>query len=391
MAIPAATAPGLANPVEAAAVPAPAVLSAYANPATLGAHGGRTLIVSRVKTSVTSCQLKLLSHQSFPVVYSTNARRCHVNFYAYVTVGANTRRTYRTVAFEVIGRNASGQFSRNLVYLSLSPKGSSYKAPPPPVVKIEAPPPAAPTKPKPAAPLSPGYPGMPVSYESSENWSGYEVLDGAVTSVHGTFTVPTLKDDETCQTYEAQWVGIDGGATSDHNLIQAGVLETPYNNNGTCEAPSYYYIYPWWEILPATETYIGSLTVKPGDTVSVSIWDSSPGSSYWRISLLDRTNGGSFHTTEYYTGSGASAEWVTESATNTINCPGVDGHPGQCVMTGYSPSVTFSNLGYDATFMPYKVVDVTMEQQGWDVSTPSEVANLGQLLRQGFSTSFTGY
>ena len=207
-----------------------------------------------MNTATTTCQLKLLSHQSFAVTYATNARYCHVNFYAYVTVSANPTPVYRTVAFEVIARNACGQFSRGIVYLNVAPKGSNYQAPPPPVVNTEPVPPPPPVKPvsKPTpAPASPGGGlGMTVTTSTSDNWSGYDVLDNGITSVHGTFTVPSLQSDETCNTALSQWVGIDGADNSD--LIQAGVQESPIDAYGDCSAPNYFSVQPWWEILPAT-------------------------------------------------------------------------------------------------------------------------------------------
>jgi peptidoglycan/xylan/chitin deacetylase (PgdA/CDA1 family) len=56
------------------APPAPPalVLSVRARPPTLAAGGGTVVVVGRVEHA-TSCQLQLLSHQSFPVVYSHNA------------------------------------------------------------------------------------------------------------------------------------------------------------------------------------------------------------------------------------------------------------------------------------------------------------------------------
>jgi Peptidase A4 family len=369
-------------------IPAPAVLSASAYSA-VSAYGGRTLVQARVNTAVTACQLKLLSKQSFAVIYATNQRYCHVNFYAYVTVAANPTPVYRTLAFEVIGRNAWDQFSRGMVYLNVAPKGSNYHMPPPPVVNTDpAPPPVVKAvRPKPpAGSSSPGNPGLTTFSGTSNNWSGYEVLGNGLTSVHGTFTVPELDNDETCTSEESQWVGIDGGtAIDDNNLIQAGVMETPYDAFGDCNAPSYYYVQPWWEILPATATDIDSFTAQAGDSISVSIWQDSPGSDYWTISVVDNTNGGSFQTTQYYTGPQATAEWITESMTDNANCG------GQCTETSYSPAVTYSGLGYDASTSPYDIEQMTMTQDGTDVSTPTWDGTLGQLLSQGFTTSYTGY
>ena len=184
---------------------------------------------------------------------------------------------------------------------------------------------------------------------------------------------------------ESQWVGIDGAVgTGNNNLIQAGIMETPYDYFGTCESPNYYYVYAWWEILPAYATNIDSITAHAGDSITVSIWQDSPGSSYWTINVVDDTNGESFQTTQYYTGTGQSAEWITESLTNKDACS------GQCTMTDYSPQVTYSKLGYNANTTPYEVDNVTMEQGSENVSAASWVGTLGQLMTQGFSTSYIG-
>ena len=59
----------------------------------------------------TTCQLVLLSRQSFPVVYSHNpTTACQGgNFSAHVTIGANPSPRKRTVAFALVARN--GTFS----------------------------------------------------------------------------------------------------------------------------------------------------------------------------------------------------------------------------------------------------------------------------------------
>ena len=62
----------------------------------------------------------------------------------------------------------------------------------------------------------------------------------------------------------------------------------------------------WWEILPAAETIISSITVKPGDTMTGLVWDVL--GSTWVISLKDVSTGQAFTTVQKYTGPGGSAE-----------------------------------------------------------------------------------
>jgi Peptidase A4 family len=379
-------------------IPAPAVLSASAYSA-LGAYGGRTLIQAKVSTAVVSCRLKLLSRQSFKVSYATNARYCHVNFYAYVTVAANPTPVYRSVAFEVIGLNAEGQFSRGLVYLNVAPKGSNYHAPPPPVVNTDPPSPPAPPIVRKANPPAP--PAEPASYSGpvqnfSPNWSGYEALGSGFTFVTGTFNVPTLDNDETCQTFESQWVGIDGDTAipGGSNLIQAGVTEDPYDDYSDCNAPGTFYVRAWWEVLPEyqTEQDISNyyLTVHAGDTITVSITRYGT-NDMWSIEVEDRTDNQVAGQDVYYDGPGNSAEWVNESATSPQECSGaVNELANECPETEYSPAVNFGSLGYNATDVTGTKLD-TMYQNGSDVSTPTWQPNLAALLRNGFSTSYTGY
>lgn len=136
---------------------------------------------------------------------------------------------------------------------------------------------------------------------TSSNWSGYAVTGSSLSSVTGAWTVPTVTRSRK-STYSASWAGIDGFNNS--SLIQAG---TGQDYSGSA---SYY---AWWEILPAPETRISSMTIRPGDKVSVNIHRVS-GSS-WSIAVSDSTTGQSFTTTQTYTGPGASAEWIEEAPT----------------------------------------------------------------------------
>ena len=57
------------------AAPLPVVLSARAAPAALPAAGGSVTVAARVDHA-TTCQLQLLSRQSFAVVYSHDPKSC---------------------------------------------------------------------------------------------------------------------------------------------------------------------------------------------------------------------------------------------------------------------------------------------------------------------------
>jgi peptidase A4-like protein len=133
---------------------------------------------------------------------------------------------------------------------------------------------------------------------ASSNWSGYAVTGSGFTSVSGSWAVPAVSPTKG-NTYSSSWVGIDGFNNS--NLIQTGT-EQDYVNG----APRYS---AWWEILPAPETVIPSLTVKPGDHIAATI-TSGP---QWTITITDTTTGASFTTQQAYSGAATSAEWIEEA------------------------------------------------------------------------------
>ncbi len=141
--------------------------------------------------------------------------------------------------------------------------------------------------------------GTAVGWASS-NWSGYAIGGGRYTSIAGSWVVPTVQPSSQA-TYSASWVGIDGFSNSD--LIQAGTEQDFVQGVAQYQA--------WWEILPAPETLIPSVTVHPGDHMTVSIAEVGPGS--WAITLVDSTTGQQFSTTQPYTGPGTSAEWIEEA------------------------------------------------------------------------------
>ena len=137
---------------------------------------------------------------------------------------------------------------------------------------------------------------------ASPNWSGYAVTAGPYTSATGTWVVPAVQATAT-PSYSSTWVGIDGFENS--SLIQVGTAQSYHDGAAFYSA--------WWEILPATARTITTVAVKPGDTVSATISETTSGA--WTITLRNRTSGASFSTTQAYAGPGASAEWIQEAPT----------------------------------------------------------------------------
>jgi hypothetical protein len=122
--------------------------------------------------------------------------------------------------------------------------------------------------------------------------------------VSGSWVVPTVSATS-ANTYSSSWVGIDGFDNSD--LIQTGTDQEFVSGRARYSA--------WWEILPAPETPIASITVSPGDHMSASITSGAQ----WTITITDTTTGESFTTEQPYRGPATSAEWIEEA-------PSLGGH-----------------------------------------------------------------
>jgi len=198
----------------------------------------------------------------------------------------------------------------------------------------------------------------PVQQATSPNWSGYYV-GGSVpfTYVTGTFTVSSLESGTPTSAEMCEWIGIDGVGISP--LIQAGVTEYLDPSN-----PNYFFIQPWWDLLPThqAEINITTVTVHAGDQVTVTIGEIN--GTAWGVTLTDDTNGESFTTDQTYTGPGSSAEWIVEA-------PTVSG--SVTPLAPYSPPVTFSDLRFVGT--ETTLTELVMVQAGDQVSTPSALTS----------------
>lgn len=150
------------------------------------------------------------------------------------------------------------------------------------------------------APTQPQTPTNTGVRSTSRNWSGYVATGGtSYTSVSGTWIVP--KPDPKVAGIDATWVGIGGANTTD--LIQAGT-EATVNGDGSVTYDA------WTETLPQSTKTI-SLSVAPGDTVSVTITEQTSG--VWLIDMKNVTSGRTYTTTIRYNSSKSSAEWIQEA------------------------------------------------------------------------------
>lgn len=200
----------------------------------------------------------------------------------------------------------------------------------------------------PRIPLAPAA-GSPTSGWQSSNWSGYAVTGSGFHAITGKWVVPAVSATRRA-TYSSSWIGIDGFNNS--SLIQTGTEQDYYSGKAHYDA--------WWEILPAAETVIPSLTIHPGDSMSASITQNS-GSS-WTIAITDNTTGQSFSINKTYTGPQTSAEWIQEAPTVGGRVANL-AHYGQTIfdpgtVNGANPGLVSSDSG-------------VMKQNGVQVSTPS--------------------
>lgn len=113
-------------------------------------------------------------------------------------------------------------------------------------------------------------PGLTFGVESL-NWAGYAVTGstGSVTKVTGSWIQPAVKCTSS-STYAAFWDGIDGYGSD--TVEQGGSL-------AYCVGGSAYY-YAWYEFYPAASVGIPSITVHPGDKISVTVTYSKSASDF---------------------------------------------------------------------------------------------------------------
>lgn len=159
-----------------------------------------------------------------------------------------------------------------------------------------------------------------VNASQSTNWSGYnqgtlEKNNTLFHSVSGTWTVPAATAHTKGQAeYSSSWVGVGGGcvnsgcSVTDATLIQAGT-EQDVAADGTTSYSA------WWELVPAPSVTISSVTVHPGDRMTVTIGEVVSGSDLWTMTVKNLTTGQTFSQTVPYPSTHLTAEWIQEAPT----------------------------------------------------------------------------
>ena len=149
------------------------------------------------------------------------------------------------------------------------------------------------------APLPANAPTAAASNPSS-NWAGYASTSGPFTSLSGTWSIPQFAPASPTG-MDATWVGIGGVKSRD--LIQAGTQQQTSGSGQTLYSA-------WVEALPQQSQPV-PLTIRAGDSVTVSLTEQSPGT--WQVTFANNTTGQNFQTNGQYQSSHSSAEWIQEA------------------------------------------------------------------------------
>ncbi len=136
---------------------------------------------------------------------------------------------------------------------------------------------------------------------ASANWAGYVASNNIYTAVGGTWIVPNSSSEINTNSLsmDAAWVGI--GGTKSQDLIQAGTQARIQNGAVRYEA--------WYELLPSNQVII-PISIKAGDSVSVSLTETS--ANNWHLSFKNNSTGADYETSLYYVSSLSSADWIEE-------------------------------------------------------------------------------
>ena len=155
---------------------------------------------------------------------------------------------------------------------------------PPSVTRVQPGGPIAVSRSKPA---SHGPAMRDTSKVVSSNWGGYASLRSGsrFRYVQSTFFVPYADCRSTPDSFSAHWVGLDG--LTDTTVEQDGVL-------AACAGTKPVYV-AWYEMFPRPPVF-KRITVRPGSSVVASVYYDSRTRAF-RLSLVNTTNGQSFHVT----------------------------------------------------------------------------------------------
>lgn len=219
-----------------------------------------------------------------------------------------------------------------------------------------------------STPSTPAPDPAPSSF-SSTNWAGYFMAGLSYTAVSGSWRATNPTGNGQTTSADATWIGIGGVDTQD--LIQVGTTNI-------VSAGGQVYSAVFYELLPDAPVYPDSIDVNPGDSISATISESSPGR--WIISINNATTGQTFTTTVNYTSSHTSAEWIQEDPSYAS---------GGLVPFDYFGSATFTNASAIADGKSYTLATgyadaiTLVDSAGRALATPSVISSDGS----GFSVT----
>jgi hypothetical protein len=160
----------------------------------------------------------------------------------------------------------------------------------------------------------------------SSNWAGNVAVPrharGKLSSVSGTWVVPTATCSAGHEAYSAVWVGLGGYHEHAEGLEQLGT-EQDCNDKGLASYAA------WFEILPASPHAI-HINVHPGDTVSASTTVAGHSVTF---RMRDLTTGARYAATRHTaTTDVSSADWILEA-------------PSTCATSGRCTALPLANVG----------------------------------------------
>ncbi len=159
--------------------------------------------------------------------------------------------------------------------------------------------------------------GYAICAEPQSDCSAFEAVQGSVTYVTGSWTVPRITTaygygSQSCSDQEntwydaATWIGIDG-------LFSNTVEQTGTSSDCFYGQTSYY---AWYEFYPAASSPV-DITVNPGDSITASVTCTvASGGANCITTISDLSNGQSFTSPLTFVPGALldSAEWIEESA-----------------------------------------------------------------------------
>lgn len=221
-----------------------------------------------------------------------------------------------------------------------------------------------------SAPVS-SHPIIKIRNSTSSNWSGYAAESSIanpssdyVSSVSGSWKVPSLTCTSGQATYVAVWVGIDG--YSDNTVEQTGTEQQ-------CSATGVQTFYAWYEMYP--HPMFSLFSVLPGDVITASVTTGSGGA--FTLTITDTTSGQSSTVTQRsHSASLQSAEWIVEAP-----------YSGGVLPLADFSTVTFTGAQYTTTAGQTLAVNGA----GYDPITMNDPANGATATPSTLSSSGTSF